>query len=95
MVPAMVHQKGVLHEQRLRELQPEAEKRPKESDIPHMGRIEQAERLQDTPDQTISRTGKGRLSVLLFQWAALFGRIQPQTERHSGRAYRNHHRKDC
>ena len=39
-------------------------------------------------------TGKGRFSVLLFQRAALFGRVQPQTERHQARPYRSDHRKD-
>ena len=33
-------------------------------------------------------------SVLLFQRAALFGRVQPQTERHQARPYRSDNRKD-
>ena len=72
----------------------QAEKHTQESDIPHMGGTEQTERLQDTPNQAVSRTGKGRFSVLLFQRAALFGRVQPQTERHQARPYRSDNRKD-
>ena len=59
-----------------------------------MGGTEQTERLLDPPNQAVSRTGKGRFSVLLFQRAALFGRVQPQTERHQARPYRSDNRKD-
>ncbi len=60
-----------------------------------MGGTEQTEKTYKIPpNQAVSRTGKGRFSVLLFQRAALFGRVQPQTERHQARPYRSDHRKD-